>query len=279
MESYVVENSEAEGHLSFYAERSAIWKVLKRDALPSIIESMGTSFHQLFLQCHSGVDAYLHLQKCWVVYMAKFSLQEANEKQLKIILEKAGVASDTVHISPIIQTVGKHVFDFCHKQHQPCVSQPHHQPDTSPSPRIKRQNDLTQSETEIGVHVLSGGVMGQMFRLFKKNRAKYIHERVILAKLLADKKKANVSVVQRCRDRGGLYIMKDVLMPVMRRLDSMIVQEVKKKHGKDVIKVSSLSYAYLDVCTCVLLCKIHPRLAKTMHKWKRMCDDMNQSVR
>ena len=77
-----------------------------------------------------------------------------------------------------------------------------------------------------------------MFRLYKRNRAKYRMELLTVASIIVrDKKKVKLPIQQRSRDRGGLYCLMPEFLPVVRALDDVILGEFPK-HGRNLVKAS-----------------------------------------
>ena len=66
----------------------------------------------------------------------------------------------------IIQTVGKHSFGFLTKtlMHDKIV----HPNDRSENNSTERRNPQTLAKYNAGLHLVADGVLGQMFRIFKK---------------------------------------------------------------------------------------------------------------
>jgi len=68
-----------------------------------------------------------------------------------------------------------------------------------------------------------------MFKQHKKNRDKYRHQLKIISWIIVrDKAATKIPVERRTRDRGGLYCMPQVYLPVLQLLDDALRAELMK---------------------------------------------------
>ena len=109
-----------------------------------------------------------------------------------------------VHCCAILQTIGKYIYIHKSKEIKNTVS------------AVKLD---VKEQTDSGLLLLGSGCVGQMFRLYKKKRCKYMALLKPLAMMLADKKTCRVPKEIASRDRGGLYVIKSDFLPGLRLLD------------------------------------------------------------
>ena len=138
---------------------------------------------------------------------------------------------EDMNLRIVISTVSKYGLKYL--QNEPCRSNSLQRNDTE-------QEEVLVPQLEAGIKVLSGGVLGKMFKLYKRKRGKYQAEiKVLACMIVVEKAKVFVPVEQRCCDNGGLYMIRNEYLPIIKTLDEAIREEfVKiKHHGPNIVKV------------------------------------------
>jgi hypothetical protein len=227
MEKHVVNMTEFEGHLLLYHDRNMIWNELKQNGiLIQVCHDLKEDFERLQRQWNTKKDGALFFQIEWqkcVIFRAR-DMQYFEGFSQK--MEKFAYHRDC-----IMQSIGKHSFSYLQNASKTKLRPP------TTTKKHKNQSDS-------GIRVLAGGVLGQMFRLYKKHRKQYSVQLKILAKVIVtDKTKNPLPVEQAARDRGGLYAINMCFMATLKTLDSIIRVELQKRHGK------KFSQVCVDLCT------------------------------
>ena len=127
------------------------------------------------------------------------------------------------HRDCIIQSIGKHCFSYLNNTSKESDNQ-------KMNKRCKKTSKKARKQDISGIQILAGGCLGQMFKLFKKNKQKYGVQLKILSHIIQIEKRY-LPVQQRARDRGGLYAIKNIFIPMLKMLDSLILSELAKRLG------------------------------------------------
>lgn len=218
MESYIKEHSEQEGHFTFYPDRLYVWDDFIENDLKEICNSFRSSFQMMHTKWLKKADGSLHFRIEWL-------------EMVTAIADTYCSSEDNIHLRVIISTVAKYALKFLQKESSDMSHLP---PVAADIPRKLPQQSIT------GIKILSGGILGKMFKLYKRHRNKHKQELQILCSMIVvDKQKTFIPVEQRCHDRGGLYVMKECYMSTIKSLDTAIREEFQyvTKHGKNIVKV------------------------------------------
>ena len=216
---FVIKKCEEESHFNFFKRREFLWKSVKEsDDLPSVVNFLTANFDRIKRKWNGKEDAFIQLQLDWHELLGSGDLFE----KFCVVTFPHVLQTDQLHCQIIISAIGKYTFNFlCRDQHQ--------NKESTNKPR-KKQRTVTKpgpvqppAQPDSGLQVLAGGVLGTMFKLYKKNRKQHLTKLKILAKLIVTSKNdAQIPIEQRARDRGGLYIMALNFTPVLRVLDHTI---------------------------------------------------------
>ena len=112
------------------------------------------------------------------------------------------------HYCCIMQTIGKYI--YIHASRSCDISR-------EVKPVVKEQSDS-------GLLLVASGCLGQMCKLYKKNRCKYGSLLKPLSTMLINKK-SKIPVLFASRDKGGLYVIKPEYLPALRLLDRCLREE------------------------------------------------------
>lgn len=251
--SYVIKHCLSEGYIQFYSDREKLWSIiLKEGVLLSVVGYLREQFVHLFDKWMGKSDGYVHLQLEWVQGLSKIftNEQDSVSKNLKTAVDISKIEDGNMHMLAILQAIGKHMFNFLHK----CVaSETTVDTETRPTGTSGQRNETNSPvstkerghvlvpQPDSGYRMLAGGVVGQMFKLYNRRRTEYREHLKVLSQMTVrpgDKKMTYIPVAQKCRDRGGLYLIKNEFLPIVRQTDGMIRKEFTHQHAKTSIKVS-----------------------------------------
>ena len=219
MEQFVKEKSESEGHFQYYPERNSRWNEFVKDDLKLLCDKLKVVHTELFSKWQKKKEASLNFRIDWT-------------QRVKVICDEFCVAREDIHLRIIITTVAKYALKYIQEKDSLA------KPTSNNSMRLPAQS-------ESGIKMLSGGILGKMFKLYKKDRKKYAHHLGIMKLLIVvEKTKVFIPVEQRCRDNGGLYIMKDEFIQSLTKLDKAVREEFVNlgQHGYNIIKVRMHAY-------------------------------------
>lgn len=225
MEEYVRKMSESEGHFDFYESRKHAWNDFIRNSLRSLCTKLESEYGKLHGKWKNKADGSLRFRIEWM-------------QLVRDIGKGFSSGDDKLDVQVIVSTVAKYALKYLQKDQQ--VSAPTRGKGSDASILIPHR--------EAGLKVLSGGILGKMFKLYKRKRSIYSKELQIMKLLIVvEKESVFIPVEQRCRDNGGLYIIKDRYMDTIRSLDKAICQEFHhiKAHGQNIIKVDVICFLIL----------------------------------
>ena len=232
MEDFVRTHVEREGHVDFFHERRTIWDFTIENARMGLLcKSLSQHYRQLQMKWKGKKDALLHCLIEWDRWLSAYQ----DSHLVNFCMENA---FNLVHMRVIIRAMGKYVVAFLKQPHQPKTL-------TAAKKSVRRATKRINKQPPVGIKVLASATIGCMFRLFKRNRSKYCQQFSILKLFLVDKQTESktIPVQLKSRDEGGLYIIKDVYLPVIEDLDSSIYEEFQlgNQHGKELIKVGNFT--------------------------------------
>ena len=196
---------ELERSMSFYESRSILWTFFKSNKLKEM--------------CTILLDIYKSLLSKWKVRKGDGMIQmqiEWTDEVVKLCLaydvsdfgEIANIKDKDFHLNAIIHTVGKYVCSFLKRNNVSTL------PTSTGKTYHKKQSDS-------GLQVLAGGILGEMFKLFNRRKTKYQTQKMLLSYVVInDKTAVLLPVEQRDRDHGGLYCIQMNFLPVLRELNS-----------------------------------------------------------
>lgn len=131
-------------------------------------------------------DKNIHISIAWTRYLTDFAQSED-------LQEYNSTAKGLSHCCILTQTIGKYAFISFSKENKASV---------------RAEFASISPQPDSGLSLLASACIGQLFRLYKRNRAKYQEYLKSLSKLIAVNKDRYIPVEQRIRDRGGLYVIR-----------------------------------------------------------------------
>ena len=191
MEDFIKTKCEREGHIDFYEDRGKVWTFVKSERLSDICLAFKQEYEKLNDCYKSKRDGEVHKQIKWHQFLSGFSDNDT-DAFCKDIIDDA-----KLHKCVLYRTIGKY---FVVHQKQTKVH----------SKKILTKAKKTKKQSKCGIQVLSGGVLGQMFRGYKKKKRKGLGKKQeklhnMLRQWTLVDKGSSVPVYQRALDKGGLY--------------------------------------------------------------------------
>lgn len=226
MEEHIVKMIEIEGLYALFPDREKIWMLAKTpECLSSICQSFVKQYHDIQKKAKKRADQALHIQIEWRKSVVKYARESSHFEVMHGTVE-----SFSYHRDCIMQAIGKHCFSYL--QNTVGCNEINKKKSNKVTKNIKQQDT-------VGLQVLAGGCLGQMFRLFKTNRKKYGIQLKLLSHIIVVDKK-DIPVQQRCIDRGKLYAIKPHFIHVLKQLDAIIKVELQNRLGDAFSQVSIL---------------------------------------
>ncbi|XP_074651600.1 uncharacterized protein LOC141906253 [Tubulanus polymorphus] len=113
----------------------------------------------------------------------------------------------------------------------------------------RTETSILKPQSTAGLYLVSGGCLGLMFSLYKRERRRGNTEaqkklRVLSKMIIFDKSRSSKLPVEVwCRDKGGLYIFKPEYMDMVKSIDTEIMNCVNvtelQKHKKRIIRLTT----------------------------------------
>ncbi len=249
MVEYIVKRSEQEGHFSYFESRGRIWQMIKEsELLGDFVEDLRSAFVELLQKYKRADDGYIHLQMKWLETVSSYvddsTANPLASKLRSIVCPDLDSQSRIFHLSSILHTVAAHEFTYLHQ------STSINNEGSTETVTKKTGRGRNTPQTASGIQRMASAIIGQMFKFYKKRRATSASELKVMASMTVVSKQAQfLTVEQRARDRGGLYVMSPDFLPALKPLDKAIREELfSAKHGKEIVKVCLFNNEILEIC-------------------------------
>ena len=240
IEDFVANKAEREGYFNMFEIRNRIWIFVKENRIKILCDQMKALYKTLTGKWIKKKDGLVRMQIEWSKWLSSLNDNPTND----FMSDETSDDKD-MHLRCILRTMGKYVIMYV-KENGEII-------ETKKKISKKIIKRAIQKQPVYGIQVLAGGTLGAMFRLFRKNIAKYSnHYKIIKEMTIQDKTSAtkkDIPVQQRIRDKGGLYVIRPDYLPALKEMDNDIAMEFHNadKHGRNIIRVSisEISYHFL----------------------------------
>ena len=145
MEPFVIQMCQKEGHFSFYENRKTIWENFESKNLSTVCQKLTDVYKELYEKWNKKTDRSLRFRLDWNI-----ALRELSDKYCE--------AEESVDVRIIMNTVAKYVLKFLQRETDPIVV------------NDLGQHNILPPQSDAGISVLAGGVLGKMFKMKQKQK-------------------------------------------------------------------------------------------------------------